>query len=299
MHDFAAASRIGFRFARFSLASIILKNVTVDYPIYGASTRSFRQAIFARTGGLIRREGERHQRVVVRALEDISFRLEHGDRLGLVGHNGAGKSTLLRVLAGVYEPVSGEITVDGRVSPLFDAAPGLDGDDTGYENIKTCGMYLGMTKAELAAKLPSIVEFCELGNYLALPVRTYSQGMITRLGFAIATSIDPDILLLDEGLATGDARFAQRAEERMTSFINRASILVLASHSVAMIKDVCNKAALMRNGCLAAVGPVDEIVDLYSSGTSESRSLQAAVEVEGSYPDELTAATGESAKSLD
>ncbi len=239
----------------------------VDYPIYGASTRSFRQAIFAHTGGLIRREGERQQRVVVRALQNISFSLDHGDRLGLLGHNGAGKSTLLRVLAGVYEPVSGQILAEGRISPLFTGAPGIDGDDTGYENIKTCGMYLGMSKAEVTRKLPQIVEFCELGNYLALPVRTYSQGMLTRLGFAIATSIDPDILLLDEGLATGDARFAERAEKRMRELIDRSSILVLASHSMTMIRDICNKAALMERGQIVAYGAIDDVIEQYSART--------------------------------
>jgi ABC-type polysaccharide/polyol phosphate transport system ATPase subunit len=245
------------------MASITVKNVVLDYPIYGASHRSFRQALFGRTGGLIRREGGRQQRVVVRALDDVSFSLEHGDRLGLVGHNGAGKSTLLRLLAGVYAPVSGEVITDGRISPLFTAAPGIDIDDTGYENIRTCGLFLGMSAEEIRAKTPAIAEFCELGDYLNLPVRTYSSGMMTRLAFAIATSIDPGILLLDEGLGAGDARFTARAEERMSELIDRSSILVLASHSDAMIKDVCNKAALMEKGQLIALGPVDEIMTRY------------------------------------
>ena len=245
------------------MASIELKNVVLDYPIYGASHRSFRHALFGRTGGLIRQVGDRQQRIVVRALEDISFRLDHSDRLGLVGHNGAGKSTLLRVLAGVYEPVSGTINVEGRLSPLFNAAPGLDGEDTGYENIRNCGMYLGMSDDEIERKLPEIVEFCELGDYLSLPVRTYSAGMLTRLGFALATALDPEILLLDEGLAAGDARFAQRAEQRMQRLIARSSILVLASHSDAMIKDMCNKAALMEKGRIIAFGSLDEVFTQY------------------------------------
>jgi ABC-type polysaccharide/polyol phosphate transport system ATPase subunit len=245
------------------MASITLENVTLDYPIYGASHRSFRSALLGRTGGLIRREGNRQQRVVVRALENVSFNLEHGDRLGLIGHNGAGKSTLLRLLAGVYEPVSGRLSAEGRISPLFTAAPGIDMDDTGYENIHTCGMYLGMNTAEIKEKIPEIIEFCELGDYLALPVRTYSAGMLTRLAFAIATSVDPDILLLDEGLGAGDARFAARAEKRMTELIGRSSILVLASHSDVMIKDVCNKAALMEKGQLVCVGLVEDVIAQY------------------------------------
>jgi ABC-type polysaccharide/polyol phosphate transport system ATPase subunit len=259
----AAASPIGSKAKRNPVASVLLESVTLDYPIYGGHSRSFRNAIFGRTGGLIRRDGEHPSRLLVRALEDISFRLEHGDRLGLIGHNGAGKSTLLRVLAGVYAPVSGKIAVEGSISPLFISAPGLDGDDTGYENIRTVGMYLGMSNAEIARKLPEIIEFCELGDYLALPVRTYSAGMMTRLGFAIATAIDPDILLLDEGLATGDARFAQRAEQRMAELIKRSSILVLASHSNAMIRDMCNKGALMEAGRIVQFGPVDEVIDEY------------------------------------
>lgn len=247
------------------MASIALENVTLDYPIYGASHRSFRSLLLGKTGGLIRREGSRQHRVVVRALENVSFRLDHGDRLGLIGHNGAGKSTLLRLLAGVYAPVSGKVITDGKISPLFVTSPGLDGDDTGYENIRTCGMYLGMSDEQIKHKLPEIVEFSELGDYLSLPVRTYSTGMLTRLGFAIATSIDPDILLLDEGLGAGDARFAARAEKRMTELIGRSSILVLASHSDAMIRDLCNKAALMEKGKLVSVGPVVEIMAEYKS----------------------------------
>ena len=251
------------------MASILLEHVTLDYPIYGASSRSFRTALLGRTGGLIRREGDRQQHVVVRALEDISFRLDHGDRLGLIGHNGAGKSTLLRLLAGVYEPVAGRIVTEGRISPLFTASPGIDADDTGYENIRTCGMYLGMSDEEIKCKIPEIVEFCELGDYLELPVRTYSSGMMTRLAFAIATAIDPGILLLDEGLGAADARFASRAEKRMSELIDRSSILVLASHSDGMIKDMCNKAALMEKGRLIAIGPVAEIVELYHARAAQ------------------------------
>jgi ABC-type polysaccharide/polyol phosphate transport system ATPase subunit len=246
------------------VTSIIAENVTIDFPIYGGSHRSLRQTLFARTGGLIRHEGTgRQQRTIVRALDDLSFTLQNGDRLGLIGHNGAGKSTLLKVLAGVYKPDSGSMRIEGRVSPLFNSAPGLDPDDNGYENIMTCGLFLGMTAEEINRKLPDIVAFCELGEYLDLPVRTYSNGMVARLGFAIATSIDPDILLLDEGLGAGDAAFAERAEARMKALIQRTRILVLASHSDALITGMCNRAMLLEKGSLIAIGPVDDILDRY------------------------------------
>jgi ABC-type polysaccharide/polyol phosphate transport system ATPase subunit len=243
-----------------TLTSIVATNLTIDFPIYGSSHRSLRQTLFARTGGLIRHErAGRQQRVVVRALDDVSFTLRNGDRLGLVGHNGAGKSTLLKVLAGVYTPDAGSIRIDGRVSPLFNSAPGLDPDDNGYENIKTCGMFLGMSSEEINRKLLDIVDFCELGEYLDLPVRTYSTGMVARLGFAIATAIEPDILLLDEGLGAGDARFAAR----MQALIQRTRILVLASHSDALIRSMCNRAILLEKGRLIAMGSVDEVINRY------------------------------------
>jgi ABC-type polysaccharide/polyol phosphate transport system ATPase subunit len=245
------------------LASIALDDVTIDFPIYG-SHRSWRQDLFGGTaGGAIRRDKSGKRHVVVRALDRISLHISHGDRVGLIGHNGAGKSTLLRVLAGVYTPSSGQIAVEGHVSPLFTAAPGLDVDDTGFENIVTCGLFLGMSRAEITSKIPEIEEFSELGQYLSLPVRTYSAGMLMRLGFAIATSLDPEILLLDEGLSAGDARFTERMTHRVTALVERSSILVLASHSDGLIKDMCNKAVLMEQGRITPTGDVDDVLDKY------------------------------------
>jgi ABC-type polysaccharide/polyol phosphate transport system ATPase subunit len=171
-------------------------------------------------------------------------------------------------MAGVYEPVSGSIEINGHVSPLFNVSPGLDIDDTGYENIMTCGLFLGMTREEIERKTPEIAEFCELGEYLDFPVRTYSTGMISRLGFAIGTALDPEILLLDEGLGAGDARFAERVKRRVDSLIERASIMVLATHGDALIKSMCNKAVLMEGGRLVLFGDVDEVLDLYHRRTA-------------------------------
>jgi len=243
------------------MASLILDNVIVDFPIYGAQ-KSFRSALRAATGGLIRREGA-DRRITVRALEHFSLTVKHGDRLGIIGHNGAGKSTLLRVCAGVYEPSEGRVHIEGKVSPLFNASPGLDPDDTGYENIITCGLFLGMTREEIAQKTPDIETFSELGDYLSLPVRTYSTGMLTRLGFAIATAINPEILILDEGLGAGDARFAEKAKERVDALVERASILILASHSDDLIKSLCNRVILLQSGRVITEGKVGEVIEAY------------------------------------
>ncbi len=244
------------------MASIHLDNVTVDFPIY-ESIRSFKRDLLQKAGGLIRRDKNHAHRVTVRSLDSITFNVEHGDRIGLIGHNGAGKSTLLRVLAGVYEPVAGRMVIEGHVSPLFNTSPGMVVDDTGIENIFTCGLHLGMTISEIEAKLDDIAAFTELGEYLELPVRTYSSGMLVRLGFAIATAIDPEILLLDEGLGAGDARFAEKVSKRIDALIDRASILVLASHADALIRQMCNKAVLMDQGRALKVGGVEEILAAY------------------------------------
>jgi homopolymeric O-antigen transport system ATP-binding protein len=250
------------------MASLILDNVTVDFPIYGAQ-KSFRSALRAATGGLIRRDGvDRH--ITVRALDHFSLKVKHGDRLGIIGHNGAGKSTLLRVCAGVYEPSEGQVHIEGKVSPLFNASPGLDPDDTGYENIVTCGLFLGMTREEIAQKTPEMEAFSELGDYLSLPVKTYSAGMLTRLGFAIATAINPEILILDEGLGAGDARFAEKAKKRVDSLIERASILILASHSDDLIKSLCNSVILLQSGRIITEGNVDEVIEAYRKMNKQS-----------------------------
>jgi ABC-type polysaccharide/polyol phosphate transport system ATPase subunit len=242
---------------------LAMNGVTVDFPLYGAQ-RSLRSALFGgHTGGSIRRDGRSGGRVTVRALEDITLDVRSGDRLALVGHNGAGKSTLLRVMAGVYEPTNGHIEIGGKVSPLFNVSPGLDHDDTGYENIMTCGLFLGMSREEIVEKTPEIAAFSELGEYLHLPVRTYSTGMLTRLGFAIATAIDPEILLLDEGLGAGDARFAEKARARVASLVNRANILILASHSSSLLRQMCNKAALLQHGRLLVAGDIEPVMVQY------------------------------------
>jgi homopolymeric O-antigen transport system ATP-binding protein len=253
------------------MAEITLKNVTADFPIYGNQV-SFRNALFGRVvGGVLRLPSERGNRVTVRALDNVSLTINHGDQLGLIGHNGAGKSTLLRVLAGIYEPSLGSLTVNGHVSPLFDVSAGLDLDDSGYENVVTCALLLGMSRDEIERKMPQIAEFSELSDYLALPARTYSTGMLVRLGFAIATAIDPEILLLDEWLGAGDARFAARAAKRVEAMIERSSIMVLASHSDDLIRRMCNRAILLDHGRILADGPATDVIEMYMRMNKEEQ----------------------------
>jgi ABC-type polysaccharide/polyol phosphate transport system ATPase subunit len=259
------------------MTAVILDNVFVEFPIYGTG-RSLRTALFAHaTGGLIQRDATSRRRVVVKALNGVSFALRDGDRLGLVGRNGAGKSTLLKVLAGVYQPVSGQVLVSGQITSFFDILPGLDPEDTGYENIITGGLLLGMTRGTVESRIADIEQFSELGEYLALPVRTYSAGMMARLGFAVATAVDPGILLVDESIGAGDARFAERAGRRMQAFIDRSSILVLASHSDALIRAWCNKAALFESGELRLIGDVDSVLGAYH-GREQRAHLPTAAE---------------------
>ncbi|HXX07070.1 MAG TPA: ATP-binding cassette domain-containing protein [Pseudolabrys sp.] len=246
------------------MAGISLKNVTADFPIYGSQV-SLRNVLFGRVvGGVLRRPSDTGNRVVVRALDNVSLTINHGDQLGLIGHNGAGKSTMLRVLAGIYEPSLGSVTVEGHVSPLFNVSAGLDLDDSGYENIVTCALLLGMSRDEIERKIPEIAEFSELSDYLGLPARTYSTGMLVRLGFAIATAIDPEILLLDEWLGAGDARFAARAAKRVEAMIERSSIMVLASHSDELIRQMCNRVILLDHGRVLADGPTTDVLDMYT-----------------------------------
>lgn len=268
-HGQAAAQIRLLALENSSMAGIALKNVTADFPIYGNQV-SLRTALLGRVvGGVLRRPAETGTRVIVRALDNVSLTINHGDQLGLIGHNGAGKSTLLRVLAGIYEPSLGSIAIDGHVSPLFDISAGLDLDDSGYENIVTCALLLGMSRDEIESKIPEIAAFSELSDYLALPARTYSTGMLVRLGFAIATAIDPEILLLDEWLGAGDARFAAHAAKRVEAMIERSSIMVLASHSDELIRQMCNRVILLDHGRILADGPAKDVIDMYTRMNKE------------------------------
>ena len=204
------------------MPSIELNNVSVMFPVYSAGSRSLKNALVAATTG--GRIGSEAKHVVIQALDQVSLQFHDGDRVALIGHNGAGKTTLLRVLAGIYEPRVGSVRIEGRVTPMFDINLGIDPESTGYENIILRGLYLGLTRAEILARRDSVAEFTELGPFLDIPVRTYSAGMQARLAFAMATCIEPEILLLDEGIGAGDASFLEKANERLDHFIKKAGI---------------------------------------------------------------------------
>jgi ABC-type polysaccharide/polyol phosphate transport system ATPase subunit len=258
------------------MATILVENVDLDYPIYGMQ-RSLRRAFFRNAaGGFINKKDPHHRHVTVSALTQVSFQLTDGDRLGLIGHNGAGKSSLLKVLAGVYHPTRGKVWVDGKITSLFELALGVDADDTGYETVVTAGMLLGMTQAEIESKIPEIERFSELGEYLSLPVRTYSMGMTTRLGFSLATVLEPEILLIDEGIGAGDARFTERASKRLHELARQSAIMVLASHTDDLIRQICNKAALLTSGRIIKIGPVDEVLSEYHSEKARLEAQPAA-----------------------
>lgn len=243
-------------------ACITIRNLHLDLPIFDVSAQSLKKRVL-RMGRRNRIAEDNTGVVVVRAIDDISLTLKSGDRLGLIGHNGAGKSTLLRILAGIYPPTSGTVSVQGKAVPLLDIALGMDDQSTGRQNIRLRGLLLGMSSAEIKRKTDEIAEFTELGDYLDLPLRTYSSGMRVRLAFAISTAVDAAILLLDEVLAVGDASFQEKANKRLEELNSRAEIVVLAIHSSAAIRKSCNKVLWMERGKVRMFGEVEEVVGAY------------------------------------
>jgi len=248
------------------MAYIRLNAASVEVAVYNSRGRGLKNELFRRTvgGGLESRAADASVRVV-RALRDVSFEARDGDRIGIVGGNGAGKTTLLRVLSRVYPPTSGEARIEGRVSSLIDLSMGMDTDATGYENIIMRGVMLGLSRSEAERITKDVEEFSELGEFLSLPIRTYSSGMMLRLAFAVSTAVQPDILILDEVIGVGDAAFAERAEKRMHAMIQNSNIVFLASHNDDAIRRLCNRAFWLRAGSLVVQGPPDEVLRAYGA----------------------------------
>lgn len=239
--------------------SIKAENIVVEFPIYDSSHQSLKKNILrAATGGMISADSGGH--VKIRALDNVSFEFKEGDRVGIQGHNGAGKSTLLRVLSGCYEPTEGTLLTQGRIASLLDISVGFDGEWTGYENIFLRGLLMGLTPKQIRAKMEEIADFSELGEYMNMPLRTYSSGMVMRLAFSISTNVDADILLMDEWLGVGDASFMEKAEKRLNDIVNKTPILVLASHSKDLLQKVCSKQFRLNHGKLEEVSHSQDYV---------------------------------------
>jgi len=244
------------------MAYIEFNNVSVDFPIYNASGRSLKKRLMSvATGGQLGQDPQ--GRIVVRALEGLTLSFKDGDRVGLLGHNGAGKSTLLRLLSGVYEPSAGTAKVEGIVGSLLDISLGIDHEATGRENIFIRGGLLGMTRGEIAAQLEDIIAFSELGDFVDMPVRTYSTGMHLRLAFAVSTVVRPEILLMDEWLSVGDESFKHKAEARMSDVVQSTNILILASHSRDLIMHTCNRVIWLEHGKVRMDGDVSTVIPAY------------------------------------
>ncbi len=250
------------------MAKIHLQNVSLDYPIYGSNARSLKSSLInVATGGKLKKI---HGNMMVEALHDISLELNNGDRLGLVGHNGAGKSTLLKVLAQIYTPSKGKIQVKGEVNSLFDITMGFDPEATGYENIMLRGLLLGLSHRETKALIPDIEAFAELGDFMKMPIKTYSSGMIVRLAFGIITSTPSEILLIDEVVNVGDSGFREKARGRMEALIHKSDIMVLSTHEPEIMKEFCNKVLWLEHGKVKQIGPTDKVLPEYEAATKTS-----------------------------
>lgn len=244
------------------MARIELRQVGVEFPIYNVNSRSFKkQFLRLATGGKV--VADANERVIIRALGDITLTFEQGDRIGLIGHNGAGKSTMLKLLATIYEPTHGDIRITGRVSPMLDLMLGIETEFTGYENITFRGTILGLSKKEIKEHTQEIAELTGLGDYLSMPTRTYSSGMMVRLAFAISACIKPDILLIDEIFGAGDADFMQKAQKKMISLLEQSNIVVMANHADSVIKEFCNKGLLLEGGRIKYFGNIETALELY------------------------------------
>jgi ABC-type polysaccharide/polyol phosphate transport system ATPase subunit len=253
------------------MARIELDKVSLTFRVRPFGRITLKEFLISRLRG---RAGTRLMKV--RALQDVSLAIGEGERVGIIGHNGAGKSTLLRLLAGIYPPTRGRRAVEGRISSLFDITLGFEPDANGWENIAYRGYLQGETPRTIRSKTQAIAEFAELGDFLNMPVRYYSAGMLVRLAFSIATAVDPEILLVDEVLSVGDLSFQQRAQQRMRDMMDRARLIVAVSHDLGSLAKLCDRAVWMDHGQVRQVGPVAEVTAAYMDSVRVAQTQAAA-----------------------
>lgn len=244
------------------MAHIEFKAVSVAFPIFNAGSRSLKNKVLSiSTGGKLGLDAKGVAEI--RALDDINFFFKNGERVGLIGHNGSGKSTLLRALSGVYTPQRGSILIEGKTTSLIDISLGINPEFTGRENILIRGSLLGLTRDQIRDRTDEIIDFTELGEFIDMPLRTYSSGMQLRLAFAISTTIEPEILLMDEWLSVGDENFKGKAEERMQHLADKSNILVIASHSAEQILKVCSRVLWLEHGNIKMDGDPKAVCGAY------------------------------------
>ena len=256
----------GIKESQLTISDSALKDIIVKYT-KEAGVRSLERKI-----GEICRKAARQileeKKEKIRILDDISFKVYEGDKLGILGFNGAGKSTLLKVLSGIYEPTAGSIGIYGKIAPLLELGAGFDNNYTGKNNIYLNGAFLSMDEKFIDEKYDEIVAFSELGEFINYPVKNYSSGMKAKLGFSIATMVEPDILIVDEILSVGDIKFKKKSSEKINSMMKDGATVLLVSHSISQIKKICNKCIWLEDGKIVARGDVDEVCDAYLSSAN-------------------------------
>jgi ABC-type polysaccharide/polyol phosphate transport system ATPase subunit len=248
------------------MGHIELSNVSLTFHVRQQKERMSLKSMLVRK--LLGRPG--NPMMEVRALQDVNLSIKGGERLGILGHNGAGKSTLLKLLAGIYPPTRGKRRVVGHISSLFDIALGFEHDATGWENIYYRGYLQGETPRTVNAKIKAIADFTELGEYLHIPVRYYSAGMMVRLAFSIATAVEPEILLIDEVLNVGDKAFQDKARQRMSEMMTKAELIVLVSHDLNSLCRMCDRGLWMQQGRVMQEGPIAEVTESYLRASQET-----------------------------
>ena len=256
---------INYNSALDSDIAIDVEHLTMEFKVSNDKIDTIKEYVI-RTIKHNKREGKK-----VKVLDDISFTVKRGEKLGILGFNGAGKSTLLRIIAGIYEPSEGNITINGKIAPLLELSAGFDKNYSGKDNIYLNGALLSMDKEYLDSKYDEIVEYSELGDYINFPVKNYSKGMKAKLGFSIATLIDPDILIIDEILSVGDIKFRKKSGEKINEMMAEGVTVLLVSHSINQVRRICDRCIWIDNGKLIMEGPADEVCDAYVEDANYAR----------------------------